>query len=113
MNDFSPADLIQAALRAVPYCYAPYSHFRVAAALLTATGQIYCGVNIENVAFSPTICAERAAIASAISQGGRNFVAIAIVSQGAVAPCGVCRQVLGEFKSAPTDYSRRPTRPFS
>lgn len=83
--------------------YAPYSHYHVGAALLTADGIIYTGCNIENAAYTPTNCAERTAFYKAISEGVRDFVAIAIVggpAQGVLqyaAPCGVCRQVMMEF----------------
>ena len=86
--------------------YCPYSGYSVGAALLTSTGKIYLGANIENASFSPTICAERVAFFKAINEGERDFVAIAIAG-GEVGkpaktdfpPCGVCRQVMGEFCS--------------
>ena len=83
--------------------YAPYSHFCVGAALLTKNGKIYTGCNIENAAYTPTNCAERTAIFKAVSEGEREFEAIAIVGGRAgeegtfCAPCGVCRQVIAEF----------------
>ena len=83
--------------------YAPYSDFLVGSALLTEDGQIYTGCNIENSAFGPSICAERTAIFKAVSEGHRDFVAIAISGgkrDGELqycAPCGVCRQVMREF----------------
>ncbi|MBO5274117.1 MAG: cytidine deaminase [Clostridia bacterium] len=84
--------------------YCPYSNFAVGAALLTADGRIYHGCNIENAAFSPTVCAERTAIFKAVSEGARDFIAIAVAGakQGEdpvedCYPCGVCRQVLAEF----------------
>ena len=83
--------------------YAPYSEFLVGSALLTEDGQIYTGCNIENSAFGPSICAERTAIFKAVSEGHRDFVAIAISGgkrDGELqycAPCGVCRQVMREF----------------
>lgn len=89
--------LIDLALQAREHAYAPYSRFKVGAALLTASGRIYTGCNIENVAFSPSICAERTAIFKAVSEGERAFVAIAIVTQNGIPPCGVCRQVMMEF----------------
>ncbi len=97
-------ELLDLAIGARARAYTPYSHFRVGAALLTRGGRVYLGCNIENASFSPTICAERTAIAKAISEGDRDFVAIAIAGGpegGALrpvcAPCGVCRQVLAEF----------------
>lgn len=83
--------------------YTPYSHFSVGAALLTASGKVFLGCNIENAAFSPTVCAERTAVFKAVSEGERDFVAIAVIGGaqgeqgGFCAPCGVCRQVLCEF----------------
>ena len=84
--------------------YAPYSKFKVGAALLTDDGEVYTGCNVENTSFSPTCCAERVAVFKAISEGKRNFSAIAIVGgindiDSSCYPCGVCRQVLGEFCS--------------
>lgn len=83
--------------------YAPYSDFQVGAALLTESGQIFTGCNIENSAYSPSICAERTAIFKAVSEGERDFKAIAIVGGknreigDLCFPCGVCRQVMAEF----------------
>ena len=83
--------------------YSPYSHFRVGAALLTKSGKVYTGCNIENAAYSVTVCAERTAIFKAVSEGERDFEALAIVGgrDGEIAdfcaPCGVCRQVISEF----------------
>lgn len=96
-------NMIREAFVSLKYSYTPYSNFRVGAALLTATQKIYTGCNIENSALSPTNCAERTAFFKAISEGERNFSAIAIVGgkNGAVLdycpPCGVCRQVIREF----------------
>ena len=93
--------LIEAAAKARERAYVPYSHFRVGAALLCHSGQVYIGCNIENVAYSPTICAERTAIASAIAAGEQpgSFEAIAVVGDDPEpsTPCGVCRQVLAEL----------------
>ncbi len=96
-------ELMELAIRAMENSYSPYSDFRVGAALLCADGQVYTGCNIENAAFSTTVCAERCAIFKAVSQGQRAFRAIAVVggkagqTPGRAAPCGVCRQVMGEF----------------
>ena len=97
MSDYSK--LIDAAKAAREHAYAPYSHFRVGAALLTKNGQIYTGCNIENASFSATNCAERTAFFKAVSNGETAFEAIAIISDSSdyVAPCGVCRQVMIEF----------------
>ncbi len=90
-------DLLQQAINARNYAYAPYSHYKVGAALLTKSGQVYTGCNIENAGYSSTICAERTAIFKAVSVGELDFVAMAIVTTNAGAPCGVCRQVIREF----------------
>lgn len=95
--------LIRMAFDAMSRAYAPYSGFKVGAALLTASGKVYCGCNIENAAYTPTVCAERCAFFKAVSEGERSFVKIAVVGgrDGAVTdyfvPCGVCRQVMAEF----------------
>ncbi len=95
--------LISAALAAREKAYTPYSKFKVGAALMTAEGKIYTGCNIENAAFSPTCCAERTAFFKAVSEGEKNFSAIAVVGgqEGKpldyCPPCGVCRQVMVEF----------------
>ncbi len=87
------------AITAKKYAYVPYSHFRVGAALLAESGKIYRGCNIENAAYSPTNCAERTAFFKAVSEGEREFSAIAITGDADdyVYPCGVCRQVMAEF----------------
>jgi cytidine deaminase len=97
LNEALRTKLIEAAIQARDWAYAPYSHYRVGAALLTASGKIYEGVNIENAAFSATVCAERVAIFKAVSEGERDFVAIAVATRDGGAPCGVCRQVMSEF----------------
>lgn len=90
--------LIAAAKAAQRAAYAPYSKFRVGAALLTRSGKIYTGVNVENASFGLTICAERVAIGKAVSEGNRQFTAIACVAPSKnLSPCGACRQVLAEF----------------
>ena len=98
-----PENLIEYALDAMGRAYAPYSGYQVGAALLCADGAVYQGCNIENASFSPTICAERTAFAKAVSEGERDFVAIAVCGgkdgkiEGLFPPCGVCRQVMAEF----------------
>ncbi|MGI5898779.1 MAG: cytidine deaminase [Christensenellales bacterium] len=103
-NDYGK--LMKAALNARENSYAPYSGFAVGAALLCKDGSILTGCNIENAAFSPTVCAERVALFAAVSSGKREFAAIAVAGapiektpEEACAPCGVCRQVLSEFCS--------------
>ena len=106
-------DLVCAAIDQLRNSYAPYSHYHVAAALLAEDGRVFCGVNIENAAYTPTICAERTAFFKAVSEGVRDFRAIAIVGAddaylracdfcpdtlpGYSPPCGICRQVMREF----------------
>ena len=91
------ADLAARAVQARQWAYAPYSNYQVGAALLTASGKVYDGVNVENAAYPSTICAERTAVVKAVSEGERNFVAIAVSSANGGSPCGACRQVLAEF----------------
>ena len=96
-------ELLQLAIQARENSYSPYSGFRVGAALLGKSGKVYSGCNVENAAYSPTNCAERTAVFKAVSEGEREFSAIAIVGgkgdmlADLCAPCGVCRQVLAEF----------------
>lgn len=79
------------------HAYAPYSQYTVGAALRTATGRIYTGVNIENAAYPTGICAERVAVFKAVSEGEHDFEVIAVVTENGGSPCGACRQVLSEF----------------
>ena len=105
MAEITSRTLALAAIEAMKKSYSPYSNFTVGAALLTKDGKIYTGANIENASYTPTICAERNAIFTAVHQGERDFEAIAIVGghegkvNGVTAPCGVCRQVMSEFCS--------------
>ena len=95
--------LIDTAIEQLKFSYTPYSNFKVGAALLTKSGKIYTGCNIENASYTPTNCAERTAFFKAVSEGVRDFQAICIVGgiEGELAeytaPCGVCRQVMMEF----------------
>jgi len=89
--------LIAAALQARRWAYAPYSQYAVGAALLTDSGKIYDGANVENAVYSATICAERVAVTKAVSEGERSFRAIAVATVNGGSPCGECRQVLSEF----------------
>jgi cytidine deaminase len=89
--------LIQSALEARGWAYAPYSNYPVGAALLAASGKIYSGVNVENAAYPTAMCAERVAVFKAVSEGEREFTAIAVVTSNGGSPCGSCRQVLSEF----------------
>lgn len=117
-------DLIKTAIEMTKMSYVPYSHFHVGAALLTKDGKIYTGCNIENAAYGPSNCAERTAIFKAVSEGDKEFAAIAVVGgpedengnpviKDFCPPCGVCRQVMAEFCNKdfkiilaknPTDY---------
>jgi cytidine deaminase len=97
LTDETKTQLVQAASDARQWAYAPYSNYPVGAALLTASGRIYHGVNVENAAYPTTMCAERVAIYKAVSDGERNFVALAVVTANGGSPCGSCRQVLAEF----------------
>ena len=104
ISDIPVAELIRSAMEARKKAYAPYSGYMVGAAVLTNELRIYTGCNIENAAYTPSICAERTAVSKAVSEGKRKFKAIAVagspkgetISQYAY-PCGVCRQVLREF----------------
>lgn len=91
--------LVSESIKAQGNAYAPYSNLKVGAALLTKSGKIYTGCNVENKSFGATICAERSAVSKAISEGETDFSVIAITSSanGIIAPCGICRQVLNEF----------------
>ena len=91
------AELIALAMKARQKAYAPYSHYLVGAALLTSSGQVYTGANVENASYGLAICAERTAAVKAVSDGERDFVAIAVVTENGGTPCGACRQVLNEF----------------
>jgi cytidine deaminase len=90
-------ELLAAAKQAQTSAYAPYSKYPVGAALLTFSGAIYLGANVENAAYPDSICAERVAVFKAVSEGQRDFEAIAVVTKDGGTPCGSCRQVLAEF----------------
>ncbi|HJQ79144.1 MAG TPA: cytidine deaminase [Lacipirellulaceae bacterium] len=112
MNQAERDELIRAALDAQQRAFCPYSRFPVGAAIRAVSGKIVQGVNVENVSFGLTLCAERVAAAAAVAAGDRDFAAIAIVSRGGVAPCGACRQFLAEFNprmSVVMVDSERPT----
>ena len=99
----TPEKLIEMAIEARKSAYAPYSGYRVGAALLGKSGKVYLGCNIENASYTPTVCGERVAVFKAVSEGEREFEAIAVCGgnkeeiEGSFPPCGVCRQVLREF----------------
>jgi len=89
--------LIQRAIEARKMAYAPYSKYLVGAALLTRSGKIYSGANVENAAYPMSLCAERVAIFKAVSEGEREFEALAVITGNGGSPCGACRQVMAEF----------------
>jgi len=98
MNDhIDAAALVQKAALAREKAYAPYSHYQVGAAVLTADGRVFTGANVENAVYPLGLCAERVAIFKAASEGYRDFVAIAVVTHNGGSPCGSCRQVMHEF----------------
>ena len=94
MDDQQLVALAQEARKAA---YVPYSHYSVGAALLTASGQVFTGCNVENAVYPLCLCAERTAIVKAVSEGQREFAVIAIATRNGGSPCGACRQVLREF----------------
>ncbi len=93
----TPTELIDFAIKARRKAYAPYSHYKVGAALLGKSGKVYTGCNVENASYGHTICAERTAVVKAVSEGETEFEAIAVVTKNSGSPCGACRQVLSEF----------------
>ena len=104
INHVSPQALAALAAEQLSKTYSPYSHYPVGAALLTKSGKIFTGINIENAAYPVTICAERVAVFKAVSEGEKEFSAIAVATQNGGSPCGSCRQVLAEFGVDTTVY---------
>lgn len=102
LTDAAPEEMVRLALEARKAAYAPYSGFRVGAAVLADNGGLYTGCNIENASFGATICAERTAIGKAVSEGAKRIRAVAIASDSeeTTVPCGICRQVMSEFCEA-------------
>jgi cytidine deaminase len=90
-------ELVRMAAQAREKAYAPYSSYQVGAALLTRSGKYFTGCNVENAAYPDSLCAERVAVVKAVSEGEREFAAIAVVTSNGGTPCGSCRQVLAEF----------------
>lgn len=92
-------ELLQIAMKAKKGSYSPYSHYQVGAAVLTGEDHVYTGVNVENVSFGATNCAERTAVFKAVSEGEKKIITVAVVGSGDAIPypCGICRQVLAEF----------------
>ena len=93
----SVEELVRLAVSARKRAYAPYSDYQVGSALLTVDGAVYVGCNVENASYPATICAERVALTSAIADGQRDFVAIAVATRDGGSPCGICRQVMAEL----------------
>lgn len=89
--------LVRAAMEAREHAYVPYSHYRVGAALLTRSGRVFTGANVENASYGLSVCAERVAAFKAATEDEREFEAIAVATGNGVLPCGACRQVLAEF----------------
>lgn len=112
--DFSVEKLIEAAFAARETAYAPYSHFKVGAALLTETGRYYTGCNIENASYGLSCCAERVALFKALSEGERAFQALAVTAatEAYCTPCGACRQVFMEFNPDLQVYMLNRQRDF-
>ncbi len=96
-DQVSDLELVNRARRAREHAYTPYSNFAVGAALLGRSGRIFTGCNVENAAYPLTTCAERTAVTKAVSEGERQFEAIAVVTATGATPCGACRQILREF----------------
>jgi cytidine deaminase len=117
-QDRKTQDLFEASISVRENAYAPYSKFKVGAALIDSSGKIYTGCNVENASYGLTTCAERSAIAKAVSDGQRKFVSIAVCAAfednvNFVAPCGGCRQNINEFRCKDTDiviYLVKPDR---
>lgn len=97
LTETEKQDLVNSAIEARNKAYAPYSNFYVGAAILTDSGKIFYGCNVENAAYGSTICAERTALCKAVSEGEQEIRAVAVVLKGAGSPCGSCRQMLYEF----------------
>jgi cytidine deaminase len=97
LNEETIQDLVSRAIAARQRAYVPYSHFAVGAALLTKSGQVYTGCNVENASYGMTVCAERVAILKAVSEGETEFALLVVVTEIGASPCGACRQVMVEF----------------
>ena len=103
-----PKDLVASAVEARNLAYAPYSGYKVGAAVLTESGRIFTGANVENASYGLTICAERVAATKAVSSGESKVSAIAVVAEGGASMCGACRQVIYEFGPAAKVYLAQP-----
>lgn len=89
--------LIELAIQSRQWSYSPYSHYAVGAALLTESGKVYAGANVESAAYPTSMCAERVAIFKVVSEGERHFTALVVATENGGSPCGACRQVMAEF----------------
>ena len=94
IDQYKQKELVSAALEARANAHAPYSNFKVAAALLCTDGEIISGINVESSSYGLSVCAERNTIATAVAKGKKDFIAMAVVSRNGVSPCGACRQVI-------------------
>jgi cytidine deaminase len=103
--------LVRAAIAARKRAVAPYSKFHVGAALLTRKGEIIGGANVESASYGLTCCAERIALFKALTEGRKDFIAIAVVAKGAVSPCGACRQLLAEYAPDAEVFVADPAKP--
>jgi len=97
MNDMEKQRLVDLANTVRQHAYVPYSNYRVGAAVLTKSGRVFTGVNVENASYPETMCAERVAVLRAVSEGERDLEMISVVTDNGGSPCGGCRQVLVEF----------------
>jgi cytidine deaminase len=107
-----PADLVRRAVEARSRAYAPYSGYPVGAAVVTTSGNVFTGCNVENASFGLTVCAERVAILKAVSEGDTGVAALAVVAPGGASMCGACRQVLHEFGPSAKVYLADPSGSF-
>jgi len=107
-----PTRLLQRAIKARSRAYAPYSGYPVGAAVLTSSGNVYTGCNVENASFGLTVCAERVAILKAVSEGDTDLRALAVVTETGASMCGACRQVLYEFGPDAKVYLGDPSGSF-
>ena len=111
LSPFDQRRLVKAAIAARKRAVAPYSKFQVGAALLTRKGEIIGGANVESASYGLTCCAERVALFKALTEGKKDFIAVAVVANGAVSPCGACRQLLIEYAPKAEVFVADPATP--
>ncbi len=111
LSPFDQRRLVKAAVAARKRAVAPYSKFQVGAALLTRKGEIIGGANVESASYGLTCCAERVALFKALTDGKKDFIAVAVVANGAVSPCGACRQLLIEYAPKAEVFVADPATP--